>query len=318
MVRIASFIRTYLLRMVIVALGVSTLCFLAVEFSPGDRAFDVAIARYGLDGATVSATEYVRDSEGLDRHPFVRYQAWLSSLIRGKWGHSMIGGEEIFPMLIRSFQRTAILGGVSLIFSLLLAFPLGIYCGCHPGGIIDISSSILSSLLVSFPSFIKGALLILLLAVKLQLFPVAGFTSGWHIALPAITLAIGLAAESCKVIASSVKQVCQSEHYNFAQHKGLFGHQLFLPHGLLNALVPITTYVGLQAAELLDGVVVIETLFACPGLGSHLLDALRSGDILAIQGAGLLLGWIYVTVNSLTEWLSDSFTPADKKEGLVL
>ncbi|MDD2207294.1 MAG: ABC transporter permease [Aminobacterium sp.] len=305
--KIIFFARTYFFRMVIVALGVSTLCFLAVEFAPGDRALDVAMARYGLDGATASAVEYVRTSEGLEKHPFIRYKAWLFSVIQGRWGHSLVGGEEIFPMLLRSFKRTTLLAGFSLLLSFLFAFPLGIYCGRHPGHYVDILSSLASSVLVSFPSFVRGAFLILLLAVNFHFFPVAGFSSFSHMVLPAITLAIGLAATSSRVIASSIQQACQTEHYKFAQHKGLCGKNLFFPHGLLNASVPIVTYVGLQAAGLLDGVVVIETLFAWPGLGSLLLDALRSGDILVIQGAGLLLGWIYVTVNTLTDWLSEGF-----------
>ncbi|MDN5319276.1 MAG: peptide/nickel transport system permease protein [Thermovirga sp.] len=303
--RIAIFALIYFSRMMIVALGVSSLCFLAVELAPGDRAIEVAIARYGLDGATPEAVKYVRVSEGLDKHPFIRYKNWFLAIVKGKWGHSLVGGERIFPMLLRSLKRTAILAGFSLLLSFLLAFPVGIYCGCHPGGYVDIVSSFMSSVLISFPSFIRGIFLILLLAVKFQIFPVAGFSTFSNVVLPATTLAIGLSATSSRVIASAIQQACQADHYKFAQHKGLHGCSLFIPHALLNASVPILTYIGLQAASLLDGVVVIETLFAWPGLGSLLLDALRSGDILIIQGAGLLLGWIYVSVNTLTDWLSE-------------
>jgi peptide/nickel transport system permease protein len=299
--------------MIIVALGVSTLCFLAVEFAPGDRALEVAMARYGLDGATPSAVEYVRTSEGLNRPSLVRYWNWLSSFLRGNWGSSLVGGEDIFPLLIRTFQRTALLAGAALCLSLLIALPLGIYCGYRPGSLLDLCSSVLSSLLVSFPSFVTGAFIVLLLAVRLSLFPVAGFTSLSHVVLPALTLAVGLSAASSRVVASSVLQARQSGHYEFARHKGLTGRALFLPHCLLNACAPIVTYVGLQAAGLLDGVVVIETLFAWPGLGSLLLEALRSGDILVIQGAGFFLGWIYVTVNTLSEWAADSLSSFSKE-----
>lgn len=295
--------------MVVAAFGVSTLCFLAVEFAPGDRAVDVAMARYGIDGAVPEAVEYVRMSEGLHRSAAVRYGAWMASLLSGRWGHSSVGGEAVFPLLMRAFRRTALLAGAALGISLLLAFPLGIYCGCRPGSLPDLCSSVLAGVLSSFPSFVTGVFLVLLLAVRMRLFPAAGFVSAAHVVLPALTLGLGLAASSCRVTASAVLQARQSGHYAFARHKGLRGGALFLPHGLLNAAPAIAVYTGLQAAGLLDGVAVIETLFAWPGLGGLLLDAVRSGDILVVQGAGLLLGWIYVTVNSVTELAAGSLSP---------
>ena len=313
MVRITAFLRNYLFRMVIVAFGVSTLCFLAVEFSPGDRAMEVAMARYGLDGATASAVEYVRISEGLDRPPLVRYCGWLSNLIRGNWGYSMVGGGKILPSLLRAFRRSALLAFTAVGISLIIAFPLGIYCGCHPGGIADICSSALSSIFISFPPFLVGIVIMLFVAVKFHILPVAGFSSASNVLLPALTLALGLASASSRMIASSVLQARQSEHYMFAMHKGLKGMALFMPHGLLNAMAPIVIYVGLQTARLLDGVVVVETLFTWPGLGCLLLEALQSGNILVIQGAGVFLGWIYVTVNTLTEWTADGLAPLSEE-----
>jgi len=309
MVRITAFLRNYLFRMAVVALGVSTLCFLAVEFSPGDRAADVAMARYGLDGVTKSAVKYVRVSEGLDRPPLIRYREWLSNLVRGNWGYSMVGGGKILPSLLRAFRRSAILAVTAVVMSLAIAFPLGIYCGCHPGGIVDICSSTVSSILISFPPFLVGIVIMLFAAVKFHILPVAGFSSVSNVLLPALTLALGLASASSRIVASSVLQARQSGHYMFARHKGLRGMALFLPHALLNAMAPIVIYVGLQTAKLLDGVVVVETLFTWPGLGCLLLEALQSGNILVIQGAGVFLGWIYVTVNTLSEWAADGLAP---------
>ena len=292
-----------------VALGVSTLCFLAVEYAPGDRALDVALARYGED-VSPGAVEYLRLSEGLEKPAPLRYGLWLTSLARGDWGRSLVGGERVLSLLDKAFRRTSLLGIFALGISLALALPLGIYCGCRPGSLIDFCSAGLSGILSSFPPFVTGILLILLLAVRFHLLPVAGFTSPIHLLLPGITLALGLAASSSRVIASAILQVRQSPHYTFARHKGLQGKDLFLPHGLRNAAPPVVIYLGLQAAGLLDGVVVIETLFAWPGLGNLLLDAVRGGDILVVQGAGLLLGWIYVTVNSGAEFLSLALAPS--------
>ena len=308
---IKRFCRTYLFRMVMVALGVSTLCFLAVEYAPGDRALDVALARYGED-VSPQAVEYIRTSEGLQNHPFYRYSFWLGSLIKGDWGRSLVGGERVTLLLTTAFRHTALLGLFALGLSLVMALPLGIYSGCHPGSLVDLCSAGLSGILCSFPPFVTGIVLILLLSIRLQILPVAGFASPIHILLPGITLALGLAAGSCRVTATAILQVRQSPHYAFARHKGLEGRFLFLPHGLRNAAPPVITYLGLQTAGLLDGVVVIETLFAWPGLGNLLLDAVQGGDILLVQGGGLLLGWIYVTVNSLAEYFADHF--ASQKE----
>lgn len=291
------------MRMLVVALGVSSLCFIAVELAPGDKAMAVAIARYGEEGATKHAVEYVRRSERLDRPMAARYLSWLAALGRGEWGRSLVTGESVAASISVAFRRTFFLAASALGLSLLMAFPLGLYCSIRPGGTVDTLSYLLSSVLASFPPFAVGVLLILLFSLYLGWFPVAGYSNPVHLVLPSATLALGLAASSSRVIQSSVHQAVHSPSYKFGRYKGLEGAALFLPYGLLHAAPPVVTYVGMQAAGLLDGVLVVENLFAWPGLGRLLFDALLSGDILVLQGAGLYLGWLYVTVNTATELL---------------
>ncbi len=288
---------THLFQGISVALIVATLGFLAVNLTRGDTALDIAIARYSEDLADERVVELVRREEGLDQPLFVQYCQWVGRILTLDLGRSLVSREPVTALLIHHFHYTFLLATAAIAVSLLIALPWGVLCGIYPGGTFDHISSMICSALVSVPQFVIGLLLILALAIRLHWFPVAGFFSPAHLVLPAITLGIGLAAVSSRVIATSLAEVRGSLFYRFGAMKGLSPFRVFTAHGIRNASIPVVTYISVQAAHLLDGVVVVETLFAWPGLGKLLLDSVLARDIPVIQGACLLIGILYVAVN---------------------
>ncbi len=287
----------HLFQGISVALIVATLGFVAVNLTRVDTALDVAIARYSEDLTDAVVVEQVRREEGLDQPLAVQYCQWGARIFTFDLGRSLVSREDVKDLLIHHFYYTFLLAVTAIAVSLLIALPWGVLCGVYPGGIVDNVSSMICSALVSVPQFVIGLLLILYLSIKLHWLPVAGFFSPAHLVLPAITLGIGLAAVSSRVIATSLVEVRSTLFYRFGAMKGLSPFTVFTAHGIRNSAIPVITYVGVQAAHLLDGVVVVETLFAWPGIGKLLLDSVLARDIPVIQGACLMIGLLYVTVN---------------------
>jgi peptide/nickel transport system permease protein len=301
-----------------VAWGVSTVCFSMMVALPGDLALRVALARYGEDLPSSEVVAHVREKEKLDRPLAIQYFQWLMHTLKCDLGGSLVSGRPVAAELWFHFRKTLVLAGTALGISLVLAVPWGVMAGLRPGGRFDRFSTGLSSALVSIPPFVLGALLILGLAIHCRLFPAAGFTRPEHLALPALTLALGLAAVSNRVIRTSVAEVGESFFITFAKIKGLPARRIVLGHGVRNAATPVVTFIGLQLAHLLDGVVVVENLFDWPGLGHLILDSIFSRDLPMIQGAALLIGGVYVLVNLAADLVCRWLDPRQGLKGETL
>jgi len=168
---------------------------------------------------------------------------------------------------------------------------------------------------VSVPGFVLGAVFIFLIAVKLRILPAAGHHTPSSLILPAVTLALDLAAVSSRVIRTSVLEVSQSFYLLFARIKGLPDLRVLLDHGIRNAAVPVVTFWALQVAHVLDGVVVLESLFNWPGVGFLLLESIRGRDLTMIQGVTLVIGLIYVGVNLAADLICAWLDPRRLAEG---
>ncbi|WP_028575646.1 ABC transporter permease [Desulfonatronovibrio hydrogenovorans] len=295
-------------QLVVIALTVATLTFLVTWFGPGDIATQVAIARYDLDRVTPELIQSVRVQEGLDRSGFYQFSKWIGRTITLDLGSSLVTGQGVGSILAYHFSHTVKLALVAMVFSLAMALPLGIAGGIRPESRFNRILQAISSLLVSIPPYILAVLLILVFGVYLSILPVAGFSRPEHVILPALTLGLGLFAMSNRIIAASVNTVRSAGYYAFARTKGLPRYQVLVRHGLRNASAPVLTFLGLQFAFLLDGVVIIENIFAWPGIGHLLLESIMARDIPVIQGAAMLIGAIYVTINTLVDltllWLN--------------
>ena len=293
----------------LVAVAVGIVSFAMMEALPGDAAFRIAASRYGYDIADAAAAEAVRQELGLDQPLLVRLWAWLEALIRFDLGHSLVSGAPVIQEVAHQLGHSLRLAILAIALSLVLAVPVGVLAGLRPGGMIDRISLIASIVLRATPPFALGVVLILVLSIQLGLLPVAGHQTGLHTVLPALTLALALAAVSSRVARDAVVEVVESDFWRFSRTKGLAVAQTLVRHGLRNAAIPVVAYVGVQLAFLIEGVVIVEALFAWPGIGHALVHAIFARDVPMVQGTALTLGLLYVALNLMVDLLCRGLDP---------
>ena len=263
----------------VVALVVGTLSFAMMETLPGDAAFRIAAERYGYDAVDAAAAESVRAELGLDAPAPARLLAWLGELATLDLGRSAVTGEPVVHEVGSQLGASAALALAALAFALALALPVGVASGLRPGGVLDRASLVAASVLRSVPAFALGVVLILVFAVRLDWLPVRGHGEARHLVLPAATLGLVLAAALARVVRDAVATVSAAPYARFARWKGLGEARAFARHGARNAVGPVAAWLGVQAALLIEGVVVIESVFAWPGIGHALVHALFGRDV---------------------------------------
>jgi peptide/nickel transport system permease protein len=257
----------------------------------------------GDERLTPEIADRIRREEGLDRPLIVQYGQWMADLARGDLGRSLLSGQRVTRELAYHGSFTLQLGLIGWALSYLIALPLGVWAAFRPGTWIDRAADALAMTLASLPSFLVGIGLITLFALTLRWLPPAGFRTAAHMVLPALTLALSLVAFSIPVIRNAVLEVRTSFFMTFARVKGLDPVAAFRHHGIRNAAVPVVTFAALQFAFVIDGFVVVETLFNYPGLGELLVKALIARDVPVIMGAGLLIGFAFALVSLVADLL---------------
>jgi peptide/nickel transport system permease protein len=307
--------RTILSRLaqaVLTAWVLATLCFAMTHALPGDTALRVAAARMGEDRLTQEAADRIRREEGLDRPILVQYATWMGRLATGDLGRSLVSRRPVAEELASHARFTFALGAVGWLLSYLIALPLGVWAGFRPGGLVDRMTTGFAVLLASMPSFLTGIALITVFALTLRWLPPAGFRTEAHMVLPALTLALGLAAFSVRVIRSAIVEVRSAFYMTFARIRGLGAAAAFCHHGVRNAAIPVVTFAALQFAFVVDGFVIVETLFNYPGLGELLVKALLARDVPVIMGVALLIGLLYSVLNLVADILCLQLDPRRK------
>ena len=285
------------LQAVLVAVIVGIVSFTMMQALPGDAAYRIAAGRYGYDMMDAAAAEAVRAELGLEQPLLVQIGSWLLALVQFDLGNSLVTGTPVIEEVSFQLGQSLILAAGGVTVSILIAVPVGVWAGLNPGGWIDRITLALSIVLRAIPAFALGVLLVLLLAVQLKLFPVAGFRSLQHLILPSLTLGLGLAAVSNRVLRDAVADAMAAEWCLFARTKGLNASLTVRLHVIRNASLPVVAYIGVQLAYLIEGVVIVETVFAWPGIGHALVHAIFSRDIAMVQGTALCLGLLYVVLN---------------------
>lgn len=283
--------------MFIVILGVTLLTFSLMHFTPGDPAEMIAIARYGFQYLTYEDIEWIRVQEGFDAPVIVQYFKWLNHVSHLDLGRSLITKESVLTEILLRFPATLELAIASLLISLAIAIPIGIISAVKQYSIIDNITTLGALLGVSMPNFWFGLLLILFFSLYLGLFPVCGYGDIKHLILPSITLGTGMAALTTRLTRSCMLEVLNQDYIITARAKGLEERVVVLRHALKNALIPVVTIGGLQFGYLLEGAVIVETIFAWPGLGKLLVDSIFARDFAMIQGCVLFFAVIFVFVN---------------------
>ncbi len=307
--KFAKIIGARLGQAVMVAWLIATLSFVFVHSLPGDLSFRIAAARIGEERINVRIVERIRHEEGLDRHVVIQYAHWMARLLTLDLGRSLVNRRPVAAELLDRARYTLALGFLGWIISYLIALPLGIAAGLRPDGLIDRMAGGLAVAYASLPSFLVGIGLILVFSLTLRWLPPAGYRSLEHLVLPAFTLASSLVAFSIPVIRNAVTGVRSSFFITFARIKGLSATQAFYRHGLKNAAIPVTTFAALQFAYVIDGFVIIETLFNFPGLGNLLIKSLLTRDVPVIMSIGLVFGILYSTINLAADLLSLKLDP---------
>lgn len=309
----ASFLAMLLLKRtlqaVVVTFAVGTLCFFLVMALPGDMAFRVAAGRYGYDLVSAEAAEAVRRELGLDRPWFIQLLNWWAALARFDLGISLLSGERVIDAISHQLGHSLTLAFRAVAISAILGPIIGIVAGFRPEGWFDRLTLVLAAVLRALPPFVVGLVLIIVVSVHLGITPAAGHGSEAHTVLPTLTLALALIAVSARVARDATVAVLASPYFAFAQTKGLSDTRAFLHHGLRNIAVPVVAYLAVQFTFLVEGMVIVETLFAWPGIGHALVHAVVGRDIPMIQGTALLTALVFVFLSACVDLASLALDP---------
>lgn len=303
------------LQAVIVAITVGIVSFAMMQALPGDAAFRIAAGRYGYDMMDAAAAEIVRLELGLDQHWSLQLMNWLGTLASFDLGRSFVYGTPVIDEISLQLWHTLLLALSSVAVSICIALPIGVIAGLNPNGLVDRITLGLSIFLRSIPAFVLGIVLVLIFAVQFKLLPVAGFRSPQHLILPALTLGLGLAAVSNRVVRDAVSEAMNSDWRLFARTKGLSARITLFLHVIRNASLPVVAYIGVQLAYLVEGVVIVESVFAWPGIGHALVHAIFARDIAMVQGTALALGLTYVALNLIIDLACRGIDPRTRVEG---
>lgn len=301
------------LQLVTVVWGVGTLTFILMRSLPGDMAYRIAASRYGQDNVNAQAAALVREELNLDQSAFIAYWHWLIDLLQFHLGNSLVSGLPVTETVHHMLGHSLLLAFAGLMVSVLIAVPAGLLCAWH-GNPLDSVLMGVSSIVRAMPVFVLGVIFILLFALHWNWFPVAGFGTPAHLVLPALTLALSLAAVSNRVVRDSAKQTFSAAFYQFSRVKGLSAWQTFRRHGVRNIAVPVVAFFGIQLVSMIEGIVMIESLFSWPGIGHGLAHAIFARDIPVIQGAALVMGILFVALNTLVDILCLWIDPRGVKE----
>jgi peptide/nickel transport system permease protein len=294
--------------MLIVAFFVFSLLYLA----PGDPAAIIA-----GDQATPADVERIRASLGLDRPFVVRFGEWLWQIIHGDLGNSIFTNLPVSHMIAQRIEPTTSLMLLTIVFSIVVAIPLGVLAAWKHGTWIDRSVMMLAVFGFSTPVFVLGYMLAYVFALKLDWLPVQGFTSISQgvvpflrsLALPTIALGLIYVALLARITRATMLEVLSQDYVRTAKAKGVDQRAVLFVHALKNAAVPIVTVIGIGVALLIGGAVVTESVFAIPGLGRLTVDAILRRDYPVIQGVVLLFSFVYVLVNLGVDLLYTVFDP---------
>ncbi|WP_345788200.1 nickel ABC transporter permease [Desulfosporosinus youngiae] len=282
-----------------VLVGVSLLTFGMVHLTPGDPA-EILLRTEGID-ATPQAVEELREKLGLN-HPLpLQYRNWIGKVLRGDLGVSFETGLPVLQELKLRMPATLELTVAGTIVVLLVSLPLGLVSALFKNTFVDHLSRFFALLGASLPSFWLGLIMIYLLAVKYSLLPVMGRGSLAHLVLPSLTLGLGMSATYARLLRASMLEVLGQDFIQAARARGLRENTVLLGHAFKNALLPLVTAFGMSLGHLLGGTVIVETIFAWPGMGHYLVDSIFGRDYAVVQGYVLLMALIFVVINLLVD-----------------
>lgn len=301
-------IASLLLRAVVVLTGTALATFALLWHAPGDPALAIALARYDAVIPT-EVIDLVRAEAGLDAGFWPAFQAWIAPLLVGDFGQSSVTGRDVWPELVTAMSYTVPLALAGLLVGITLSVPLALLATRRPGGWLDRCAVALGSIGAAIPAYWLGLLLILLFAVQLGWLPAMGARTPAHVILPALTLGLGVAASFTRILRSGILEARGRPFLPAFRRRGVSRRDIERNHVAPHAAIPVVTVFGLELAFLLEGAVMVEVIFARPGLGSFLVNAIEARDFPKVQAVVILAAMLFVTINLLIDLVYRALDP---------
>ena len=292
-------------QLLLTLLAVTFITYFLIDLLPGNTALELL----GAENATPESIAAVERQLGLDDPLPVRYARWLGNAATGDLGRSFRTSQPVMQAITERLPVTLQIGGMAILIALVVAVPLGTYTALRAGGTVDKSTTTATFGLLSIPSFMMALLLIYIFAVWLGALPATGWTrltdnpaeNLKQAMLPALSLAIGEVAAYTRLLRSDMIATLQEDFVTMAKAKGLPTWRILFRHALRPSSFSLMTVVGLNVGALIGGAVVVETIFAIPGVGRLLVDSIYQRDLLIVQGVVLFIATAYVMVNFIVD-----------------
>ncbi|MCZ6875429.1 MAG: ABC transporter permease [bacterium] len=317
-----EYILKRLLQVIPTILVITLVVFFMMKAIPGDPIIALLGDAYDEEDAEILREEY-----GLNKPIFVQYGIWLGKIVQGNWGEAIVSGRPVIQDVLIRLPVTAELIILAMVVALVIAIPAGIIAAIRQNTWRDYTAMSTALMGISVPDFFLGVLLLLFFSIFLK-----GFlpSSGWvyfpgtcativceaslwgnlkHVIMPAIALGVGRAAILTRLLRASMLEIIRMEYVTTARAKGLTEKFIMLKHALKNALIPTLTIMGLQVGFLIGGAIVVETLFAIPGLGTYGINAIIGREYQQVQGFILLVAVCFVLVNFLVDLMYSFLDP---------
>jgi peptide/nickel transport system permease protein len=310
---VGRFLRRRLLAVVPLLLLVTSMVFSLILLLPGDP----AVALIGMEDASEEKLAAIRERMGLNRPLVVQYASWLARVAQGNLGVSLRTGQPVTEAIRERAPITLGLALAATAFGLVVGVPLAILAARRRGGVMDAAASGLAAFGVAVPNFWLGSMLVLVLALHLRWLPATGYVSPFdsagdalrHLLLPTLTLGASAVAEVTRQLRSSLGETLAADFVKTARAKGLAEGRVVAKHALRPALIPVVTVAGLTVSRLVSNTVVVESIFALPGLGRLNLESVLNRDFPMLQGAVLVTVLAVIVVNLLSDLLYGLIDP---------
>jgi peptide/nickel transport system permease protein len=307
-----AYIGQRLVYIVVILFVMSALIFWMTQIMPGNIAYMIA-----GELATPEQIAVIERRLGLNDPIYVQYWRWLSGVLSGDLGRSMLMERPITPIVIDALKHSAILAGISMVLVTIVGIWLGVFSAIRHGRFSDHALSVSTYFFISVPEFFWAIVIILLFAGYLGWFPASGYAPisqgiwAWaqHLILPVFTLVSGLVAHVSRLTRSSMLETMQSQYITAARAKGVSERRVIWHHALRNALLPTITILAVDVGILMGGIVVVETVFSYPGLGRMLIFSIEQKDVPFIQAGILVVTAVYAVSNLIADLLYTFFNP---------
>jgi ABC-type dipeptide/oligopeptide/nickel transport system permease component len=273
-----------------------------VVFFGAELTGDAALVLAGAD-TTQEELEELRESLGLNRPAYLRYATYLGNVFKGDLGTSIVKRRSVMEMVGERIPATLQLAGVGLMVAMGIGIPLGIVAAIQRNSIVDRVAKVVAIIGMSAPQFWVAIMLIWIFGATWKILPTFGKGGIDHYILPAFAISLFIMAGFMRLTRSSMLEVLDSEYVKFARIKGLSEHMVIYKHALKNAVIPILTFGGVSFAGLLNGSIVVEFIFAWPGLGRLMLDSIRERDTTVILATILISGGLYIFLSTIVDVL---------------